>query len=800
MASTDQQELCREEFDFVLVKKSRSRNNDNNKIKDIVLTNRFERLVDEPVHLSNLRVHVDVVRKDKSKKVYKKEEDLMAKHKKDIQKIKHCHLSHLETDKFHILEDVDDEGIEEVIKKVEIQETHKKRLKKCRLCNFKKRSCLLNPATCQAKKKACWSCKKQGHFTQSLICKKQRGTKKSPILKTYPPKSKQPVKDHLDLIFQTITKLENLKTESEGPKETQFKNRTKLTVSEHCEMRGDGIEEEIKKQILKSADYCARKFKSLRIGENKQAFSNYCSRKIKKVFKSKCGPLPNTEEIESIQRKLDVFETVYDKTNDNLARICEFWDEQDVSMDSINSIQFNCGPLHTIDEKVSLQSNLEASEKVYTSTNETIVQLDGSSDIMYEEVVPKCLSSVNCEQQVLITWLNFFRSLDVLWGTSDHCICTFNIPYSEESSCFYCLMRSSCNRLRNRGMRGPKNLKPYEALSQLEKFGRTLEINWLTVFENQELFVTETIRLLINSNINAKEVLKPIDLECSTCKISGKVNEEDFITIIDTAGIESIRPVTLDYVLKRCIQQKNLFQCNHELGIQSNSRTGRLMIISFSNPITLKIQESMFIWKTIFKYKAHIVMGDKENTSFFQYDKQMIFQDGNRNLKCSEFGPHSNIRMMAFHIVPYDYEHNTTDISQNIYNSKVLLHLHKQQLSILNPDAYEVKKNMEKVADKKRDLIRNQTPEKKDMKKAADKKRNLIRNQTPEMKDMKKASDKKRNLKRNRTPEMKDMKKVADKDRKNTPKRKISRKKAEEVPKRKIAKKTVRADSSTKDL
>ena len=109
-------------------------------------------------------------------------------------------------------------------------------------------------------------------------------------------------------------------------------------------MRGDGIEEEIKKQILKSANYCATKFKSLSIGENKQAFSNYCSRKIKKVFKSKCGPLPNTEEIESIQRKLEVFETIYDKTNDNLAGICEFWDEQDVSMDSINSIVAHSTP------------------------------------------------------------------------------------------------------------------------------------------------------------------------------------------------------------------------------------------------------------------------------------------------------------------------------------------------------------------------------------------------------------------------------------------------------------------------
>ena len=52
--------------------------------------------------------------------------------------------------------------------------TPKRCLKKCRYCNFKKRSCFFNPHSCKAKQLRCYSCLKMGHFPQSLNCKARK--------------------------------------------------------------------------------------------------------------------------------------------------------------------------------------------------------------------------------------------------------------------------------------------------------------------------------------------------------------------------------------------------------------------------------------------------------------------------------------------------------------------------------------------------------------------------------------------------------------------------------------------------
>jgi hypothetical protein len=160
--------------------------------------------------------------------------------------------------------------------------------------------------------------------------------------------------------------------------------------------------------VWKSAKYCARKFENIDFEKKKQYFSTYCNREIKNVLQSKCEPLPTSERLISIQKKMDVFETFYQKTDDK---------------------------------------------------TESIFQVDGNDDIMDEEVPPKCLYSVNCEHPVLISWINFFRSFDFLWETTDHCICTFNVADPGLSSCFFCLMRSSCIRLRIRVAKRTKELK-----------------------------------------------------------------------------------------------------------------------------------------------------------------------------------------------------------------------------------------------------------------------------------------------------------------------------------------------------
>ena len=51
-------------------------------------------------------------------------------------------------------------------------------LKKCRFCNFKKRSCTLHKSSCTAIYSTCYFCNKRGHFPKSLNCKKTRKNKR----------------------------------------------------------------------------------------------------------------------------------------------------------------------------------------------------------------------------------------------------------------------------------------------------------------------------------------------------------------------------------------------------------------------------------------------------------------------------------------------------------------------------------------------------------------------------------------------------------------------------------------------
>ena len=80
--------------------------------------------------------------------------------------------------RFEVLEDNPEEDVTEMIKRNIILNTPKHCLKKCRRCKFKKRTCTLDPLTCQAIKRFCIKCKKTGHYPQSSYCKAEEYEKK----------------------------------------------------------------------------------------------------------------------------------------------------------------------------------------------------------------------------------------------------------------------------------------------------------------------------------------------------------------------------------------------------------------------------------------------------------------------------------------------------------------------------------------------------------------------------------------------------------------------------------------------
>ena len=73
--------------------------------------------------------------------------------------------------RYSLLEDNPEIEIDSLIRRNVILKTSKQKLKKCSCCNFKKRSCLLDPQHCKALQSYCFKCKKKGHFPASIKCK-----------------------------------------------------------------------------------------------------------------------------------------------------------------------------------------------------------------------------------------------------------------------------------------------------------------------------------------------------------------------------------------------------------------------------------------------------------------------------------------------------------------------------------------------------------------------------------------------------------------------------------------------------
>ena len=101
----------------------------------------------------------------------------------------------LVNNRYSLLTDNPEFEIEKLIQRNLILKTSKKTLKKCRFCNFKKRSCLLDPDQCKALHSQCFKCNKKGHFPASIKCQihkriKRKSLQKQVIIYYYDIKNK----------------------------------------------------------------------------------------------------------------------------------------------------------------------------------------------------------------------------------------------------------------------------------------------------------------------------------------------------------------------------------------------------------------------------------------------------------------------------------------------------------------------------------------------------------------------------------------------------------------------------------
>ena len=151
---------------------------------------------------------------DQSKQKVKNNNDEM-NHEFTMQR-NNCGLTQFETSNaFSTLIDNDEERFDNIIKRIEIMNTRRSNLKKCRKCGYKKRSCVLNPANCNAMKKLCFKCNKSGHFPKSIDCRGSKSTQRMRMSKQSNKqnsfKSEQFRKDVLLLINQKLDYLKVVK-------------------------------------------------------------------------------------------------------------------------------------------------------------------------------------------------------------------------------------------------------------------------------------------------------------------------------------------------------------------------------------------------------------------------------------------------------------------------------------------------------------------------------------------------------------------------------------------------------------
>ena len=381
--------------------------------------------------------------------------------------------------RFQLLEDKQNGDLQDLIRSIKIQKTPRHELKKCRKCNFKKRTCVINSSSCKSIKEVCYVCNKPGHFPNSMNCKKRRKSsmrKKDKKQSTYVKISKNDIK----LIHKKIEEIEmfnlqqtNIVSQFEGVQrefEVQMISNGLVTfLSMYLFLNYDFIfpknfvkkrnphkdfiylctkevqrRKKLKKQIVKAAKRCTQYFAVEYSKDDNATLLQFSSKIFRRILKTRSchSPVDNKTQ----QMVLDIFHKIFFDDSSEEFFLTEAKFDEDGNEHISTSNQNEC-----------------------QIVNECIPQLDGQDKTLSLGEVPSCLYAVQNEIPNIQLWINFFRSFDF---ALDHLLCPFK--KDDGSSCTFCHIRSSCIRLNNRGKTGPRKMKPYEAISQL---GR-IKCNW----------------------------------------------------------------------------------------------------------------------------------------------------------------------------------------------------------------------------------------------------------------------------------------------------------------------------------
>ena len=340
--------------------------------------------------------------------------------------------------------------------------------------------------------------------------------------------------------------------------------------------------------------------------------------------------------------------------------------------------------------QVDGNEDISFSEDIILNETNLFLQVDGNDDLSEFEddiPIPSNLYTINYEDQKICTWINFFRGFDFIWKTvNNHSMCNLRKLEKGFKNCFYCVMRSACLRLSNRGNRGPKSLKPYEVISQIGQLN-VAELDNVSVVK----LIENSISLLTQFEPEIVRKMGSFKISCEGCKEIDMCSEEG-VTKINTENYSSDQFYSIEQIISSSSKRNEHKSCqNKNLVFHSDEN---VVIFSFSKPVNLTVQKISKLWGNEFVYKSHIKKNEIEKTAhaYFEYNSYIYTQEKPAKMKSMKLGMERDVHIIAFYVRESSNTIKTLNelkISEFTYKIPALDFFRQISTSIINPEKHK---------------------------------------------------------------------------------------------------------------
>ena len=172
-------------------------------------------------------------------------------------------------------------------------------------------------------------------------------------------------------------------------------------------------------------------------------------------------------------------------------------------------------------------------------------------------------------------------------------------------------MRSSCLRLRKIREKGPRSLKLYEYISQLDQYNSVHGWDWRTNLSNFPKFIENTMKIISrNESSISSSFINKVN-QCKQCQ------QADQTFILDVRIDKNQKEATIkDLVYKALIQQKT---CCHQV-FNLDSLEEKNIILNLSDPTAVNLFDEETINENRTIYRSHLEVKVNGSQAFFRFN------------------------------------------------------------------------------------------------------------------------------------------------------------------------------------